>query len=257
MSAPPPGSLQIGLVVAISLAFVGFFAGVSDEVSDAAPTRIAAAAEPASESAPPARSWREMRTWPRGTGSGLETDLAALRAAGPSRLDPVNLSGAVKGPALADRAERRAYDGAPPTIPHPIRQDSAPECLVCHGEGLQFRGVVAPSLPHRELTSCTSCHVVEAAPMPAEAWLARTEGENAFAGRPAPLAGERAWSIAPPTIPHSTAMRESCLSCHGPLGRQALRSTHPQRETCTQCHAVSATLELRPGVGTGPGGAAP
>ena len=203
-----------------------------------------------------ARSWAEMRRTPRGEGSGWAVDIAELR--GPSRLDPFDPTGLAKAPALADRMRNRAYDGAPPTIPHPIRQGSASECLACHDVGLRIRGATASAISHREMTTCTQCHVVSSAPMPADTWLPREVGANTFSGRGPPSAGARAWSIAPPVIPHTTAMRDVCLSCHGPLGREALRSSHPERETCTQCHAVSATLDLRPGVSSlGPGGSLP
>lgn len=259
MPGLPHGALQIGLAVAIAVSFVGFFVGVSEEVDDAhAPLHVEGEADTDDAGVPRARSYTELRRSPRGAGSGWETDVAALR--GPSRLDPVALDGLAKGPALADRMANRAYDGAPPTIPHPVRQDAAAECLACHDEGLRIRGATASAMSHREMTSCTQCHVVSAAPMPADAWLPKEVAENAFVGLQPPTAGARAWSIAPPTIPHRTSMREACLSCHGPLGREALRSSHPDRETCTQCHAASAELDLRPGLvalSRGPGGALP
>lgn len=257
MPALPSGALQIGLAVAIGVSFVGFFVGVSDEAGDAhAPLHVEREADTDAEGVPRARSYTELRRSPRGDGSGWAEDVAALR--GPSRLDPVVLDGLAKAPALADRMANRAFDGAPPTIPHPIRQDAAAECLACHEEGLRFRGATASAMSHREMTSCTQCHVVSAAPMPADAWLPKEVGENRFVGLAPPTAGARAWSVAPPVVPHPTAMREACLSCHGPLGREALRSSHPERETCTQCHALSAEKDLRPGlVSLGPGGALP
>lgn len=258
MPALPQGALQIGLAVAIAVSFVGFFVGVSDEAEDAAsPLHVDAAAATSPEAdVPAARSWAELRLAPRGGGSGWSDDVAALR--GPSRLDAVDLTGTAKAPALADRMQNRAYDGAPPTIPHPIRQDSASECLACHDEGLRIRGATASAISHREMATCTQCHVVSDAPMPADTWLPREVGDNSFVGLAPPTAGARAWSVAPPVIPHPTSMREQCLSCHGTLGREALRSSHPERETCTQCHAVDAAKDLRPGVASlGPGGALP
>jgi hypothetical protein len=41
-------------------------------------------------------------------------------------------------------------------------------------------------------------------------------------------------------------MREACASCHGPSGKRGLRSTHPVRASCQQCHARSAALDQRP-----------
>jgi cytochrome c-type protein NapB len=71
---------------------------------------------------------------------------------------------------------------------------------------------------------------------------------NSFVGKVSPVAGPRAWDIAPPQIPHTTWMREQCDACHGVNGRDPIRSTHPWRESCEQCHAASATNDLRPGL---------
>jgi cytochrome c-type protein NapB len=58
--------------------------------------------------------------------------------------------------------------------------------------------------------------------------------------------GVRAYTGAPPEIPHSTWMRETCLACHGGTGAEGLRTRHPQRQSCTQCHAPSAGLNQGP-----------
>ena len=86
-------------------------------------------------------------------------------------------------------------------------------------------------------------------------WGDRSEGladdprevPNAFAGLAAPAEGPRWTSIAPPTIPHQVFMHERCNSCHWVSGRDAIRSTHPYRESCEQCHAPIADLDQRPG----------
>jgi cytochrome c-type protein NapB len=44
-------------------------------------------------------------------------------------------------------------------------------------------------------------------------------------------------------VPHTTFMRESCLSCHGPTGADPIRTTHAWRTNCLQCHAPSAVLD--------------
>lgn len=147
--------------------------------------------------------------------------------------------------ALARRASRRAYDGAPPTVPHPVAQGAFPACLTCHRDGLDVAGRVAPAMPHGELGSCLQCHVVSEAPMAGEPLAGGPPTDNGFAGLQPPLRGERAWLVAPPTIPHATVMRGRCESCHGVLS-QGIRSTHPWRESCTQCHAPSAALDQRP-----------
>lgn len=147
---------------------------------------------------------------------------------------------------LAARAQRRAYNGAPPTIPHRIDPVDASSCIACHGpNGLRVGDVVARPMPHENYASCTQCHVPQHPVTPEELpWL-----ENDFAGLPAPTQGERAWEGAPPTIPHTTWMRSNCISCHGPNGASGLQSSHPWRTSCTQCHAPSAELNQQPGAG--------
>lgn len=147
--------------------------------------------------------------------------------------------------AITQRMERRAYDGAPPTVPHPVAQRDAPSCLVCHRDGLDVAGRVAPAIPHAELGNCLQCHVVSSAPMPGDALPGDLSRNNSFAGLAPPGRGERAWPVAPPTIPHATLMRARCESCHG-VYAAGLRSTHPWRQSCTQCHAPSAQLDQRP-----------
>ncbi len=150
--------------------------------------------------------------------------------------------------ALKDRAQRRAYDGAPPVVPHPIAQDSSASCLACHGQGMQVKDRFASKISHPTFGgSCTQCHVstqhafdaVEAA-----LWTPPLT-ENTFRGKEAPASGSRAWPGAPPTVPHSTLMRSDCMSCHGPSGLFALRTPHPDRQSCAQCHVPSAENDQR------------
>jgi cytochrome c-type protein NapB len=246
----PRSALHVVLAVIAGVSLVGFFAGTStDDYAFETPLTVHPE-NGAHEGIPDARSWREMRATPRGKGSGWEADMATLAAASPGVLDDVSFEGTDKRDVIADRAALRAYDGAPPRIPHPVRQDSAPECLACHEDGLRFRGLLAPAMSHTSLTSCTQCHVVEEAPMPGGQDLPadpRAVG-NSFAGLPSPDQGPRAWDIAPPQIPHRTFMRERCESCHGVNGRDAIRSSHPYRQSCEQCHAASAEKDLRPGL---------
>ena len=66
--------------------------------------------------------------------------------------------------------------------------------------------------------------------------------ENTFVGlRSEP--GTRFLPDAPPVMPHPRWMHETCASCHGTLGPQGLRTTHPERQNCEQCHAPSASLQ--------------
>lgn len=236
-------ALSITAAIVLGVSLVGFFVGTSRSDYDFELPALEASTAPPSVDVPYALSYAELRDSPRGANSsGLDEDLARMRLVeGAPPEGP-------KEPALADRARLRAYDGAPPRIPHPIRQDSAAECLACHDEGLRFRGRLAPPMSHREMTSCTQCHVVDEAPMPGGADLPPDPRAvpSTFAGLASPTAGPRAWSIAPPQIPHRTWMRERCTSCHGPYGRAPIRSSHTHRQSCEQCHTTSPEADPRP-----------
>ncbi len=148
-------------------------------------------------------------------------------------------SGRMKTPASA-RADRRAYDGAPPVIPHPPFGAS---CVSCHTTGgIEVPGVgFAPPSPHENtdgmsaISRCTQCHVFR-----------ETDGEfaaSSFSGLKQDLRrGRRLNDLAPPVIPHQTFMRENCLACHsGPAAREEIRTPHPERTRCTQCHVEART----------------
>ncbi len=141
--------------------------------------------------------------------------------------------------ALALRDQNRAFNGAPPTIPHAIEQMSAQSCLACHGEGFKSESLRISKMSHQFLANCTQCHV-ENSPSHMSATLLR---ENTFLGLPAPSGGPRAYEGAPPMIPHSTWMRVNCTSCHGFASSQGIRTTHPWRKNCQQCHAPSSELD--------------
>lgn len=147
--------------------------------------------------------------------------------------------GARKSAALV-RAERRAYDGAPPVIPH---QNFGMNCTNCHTDaGVDLPGVgFSPPMPHERTAGlsatsrCVQCH------------LFRATGDlfrgNAFAGLRQDLrAGGRQNPLAPPVMPHPVRMRENCLACHsGPAAREEIRTPHPERARCTQCHVERTT----------------
>jgi cytochrome c-type protein NapB len=189
-----------------------------------------------------ARSYRDMQQ--RAYGPNAELPAAWLRAirAAPDPLVPIAQTDDDRERARARRAGRRAYDGAPPVIPHPVDQLAAPACATCHEHGAVVAGLVAPVMSHARRDSCLQCHVVAADPRPAAG--TPPPPETTFAGA-RPRRGERAWDGAPPAIPHATWMRERCTSCHGALGALGMRSTHPWRASCEQCHAPSAALDQR------------
>lgn len=146
--------------------------------------------------------------------------------------------------AVQQRAGRRAFDGAPPVVPHPIDAASSANCRVCHAQGLVVRDLVAPRMSHSEMGNCTQCHVPADGGIPSGApkWASAAVG-NDFVGRVSVGRGSRAWPGSPPTIPHTIWLRENCASCHGPTGLLGLRTTHPERALCTQCHVPEGGFE--------------
>jgi cytochrome c-type protein NapB len=140
--------------------------------------------------------------------------------------------------ALARRAARRAYDGAPPRVPHAIDERSTSACLACHAEGLIIAERVAPRMSHPVYQNCTQCHVSEST---VRIEAATSPSANTFVGM-LPEAGRRFLPDAPPVMPHPRWMRETCASCHGALGPPGLRTTHPERQSCEQCHVPAPGL---------------
>ena len=51
------------------------------------------------------------------------------------------------------------------------------------------------------------------------------------------IAGIGMAPASPPTIPHTLQLRENCLACHGgAASRVEIRTSHPERPRCRQCH---------------------
>jgi len=244
-SQPPRGWRAINVVAtaSVAIAVVGLVSGVEG-------TRATPRPPPASERRDPpetppvtgSRSYRDMQARDWGPNGELPAAwFEGIRRA-PDPSAPAAPTDAQREAALAQRALRRAYDGAPPTIPHAVDPRGAPACLACHETGVRVASLVAPMMSHARRDNCLQCHVVAGDPRPVA--ITPPAPETTFAGL-RPSRGQRAWAGAPPTIPHATAMRERCESCHGPRGPQGLRTTHPWRAPCQQCHAPSAALDQR------------
>jgi cytochrome c-type protein NapB len=141
--------------------------------------------------------------------------------------------------------ERRAYNGAPPWIPHPVMDDGdfgGKSCLNCHANGTYAPELqaFAPIVPHPHLTACTQCHV----------HVRAEEGDELFAPsnwqRPAPLPTiPAALPGAPPPVPHTVQMRENCAACHaGVAVPTELVTDHIERDSCQQCHVANQTNDV-------------
>jgi cytochrome c-type protein NapB len=189
----------------------------------------------------PSPWYRDIRRGNLSPNAGYHSDLADL----PDHAVPAgelrSNSALDRLAAIEQRASRRAYFGAPPVVPHPVDPASNTSCLSCHRDGLLIGDLVAPAIPHEPFASCTQCHVEQHDLRPDEGWWLN----NSFSGQAEPAHGTRAYLGAPPTIPHDISLRSQCVSCHGPYGRDGLRSTHPERRNCVQCHALDASLAKR------------
>jgi cytochrome c-type protein NapB len=133
------------------------------------------------------------------------------------------------------RSARRAYDGAPPVIPH---QPLGADCTVCHtvkGQAVPNLGF-APANPHvagerdGNFANCRQCHVFQQS--------VETFRPTLFVGlSQTKTASQRLFPGAPPVIPHAIQLRGNCLACHaGPASRQEIVCSHPERTNCRQCH---------------------
>lgn len=159
-----------------------------------------------------------------------------------SRANPVIVADkfAARVRSMERRAALRAFEGAPPVVPHPIADLNVQTCRACHLQGLRAGDKVARMVPHTLLTSCTQCHVEAGETQPAGRPLA----SNTFEGlRPSGYGGTRAWAGAPPVMPHAIFMRTNCVACHGEHGYDGWRPDHLSRTNCAQCHAPAAEFE--------------
>jgi nitrate reductase (cytochrome), electron transfer subunit len=242
------------LSCAIALAVIGYFVGLTDGVPrpNGLPThgvleQVEHQQPPIGTKVVPALRYAEI---PQST-MGPTRSFQALGKTLPqpaynlfAELKPSDIEKEASGQL---RASRRAYNGAPPVIPHAVQDTNDAACYACHSSGMQMGQHKASVMSHVFLSNCTQCH---APPPPPPFQELDVRVETSFVGLPAPKSGSRAYPGAPPTIPHSQWMREKCSACHGGMlgtngwsGWAGMQSTHPWRTNCTQCHAPSASLD--------------
>jgi len=233
--------LSLGVVVTLG---AGAIVTLSAMQQDIVRPSVIEPAAPAPGGALPALSYLELQNTRRGPNGwmyrSVSTDLADRL---PAAEEGSNESDEDRAAALDRRTQLRAFDGAPPAVPHDVTQQTM-DCAGCHLTGAVIAGKTAPQMSHRIYPSCTQCHVSLRDPRPVDEPF--PDPENSFSGLRAQLRGERAWPGAPPTIPHTTQLRSECNTCHGPAGKVGLRTPHPSRVSCEQCHAASAMLDQRP-----------
>lgn len=241
------------LAIVFTAAVSGYFMGLqqtssalggSGQAVNGAPTQTPAAQ--AASAVPRAASYGELAEARLKANSNWTNTLAMLVQPPLDLFAPVQTNPTLRLEAIQARAGRRAYDGAPPVVPHPVEQVAAASCLACHAQGLVVKDRIAPRVSHPHYTSCTQCHV----PAGGIGLTANVEFDefgmpNSFVGAQPISRGNRAGPYAPPTIPHPTWMRQDCNACHGPMGVHGLRTPHPWQVSCTQCHVPSALLDQR------------
>lgn len=134
---------------------------------------------------------------------------------------------------LAKRRATRAYDGAPPVIPHRIEAIGRRNCNACHQPGSARNGLrVAPPRSHPAWGACAQCHVEQEA----DSDFVQSNLDPLWW----PASGSRSTALAPPSIPHHTQNRENCTVCHiGERAPAALRASHGFRGNCSQCHVAT------------------
>jgi cytochrome c-type protein NapB len=154
----------------------------------------------------------------------------------------------------------RGFPGAPPRIPHPLTADEfrTVACKTCHqlgGYSRRFDAYV-PLTPHPERGICLQCHVgvdsvIGVMPASADPNTRCPQCHGPSGGPPRPEASVT-WATTvwptlasltpdqtPPPIPHDLQYRTNCLTCHaGPAAVAEIRTKHPERADCRQCHVV-------------------
>lgn len=234
--------LPLAGAIVLGLTLVGFIEGITDPKAIATSNQADVPRE-GSGDVPQAVAYRQMADAQLSPNADFLSSLSALKSERPSIFDPVQRTDQMKQEALQDRLRTRAFDGAPPVIPHVIQQQSAASCLACHGEGIRMGDKVATKVSHPQYTSCTQCHVESSTSGPINSVQTT---ENSFTGLQRSGPGLRAYAGAPPTIPHTLWLRNDCTSCHGLVARPGLRTTHPWLSNCVQCHAASEQLNQFP-----------
>jgi len=236
------------LSLVIAVAAIGFFVGLGDGVPQPDGFYQSSLTDPALNQAAAtnaklvdAVSYAQIATTAMGPTRAWQARDKSLPASEIDLYAKIEPSEAEKAASSQTRTAHRAFNGAPPIIPHPVENTTDAACYACHGNGMEMGELKASVMSHTFLANCTQCHASMA---PAPFRDVDASVQTSFVGLPAPLAGKRAYPGAPPTIPHSQWMRENCLACHGNgNGWAGMESTHSWRSNCTQCHAPSASLD--------------
>jgi cytochrome c-type protein NapB len=133
-------------------------------------------------------------------------------------------------------------------------------CNICHLRGgwVARFNTYAPVTPHPEFSSCLQCHVAQdtlvGRPLPTSVDAVtcdqchidpdadpETFVELDWVTVAWPETNLQAMPESPHQIPHDFQTRSNCLACHsGPGAVIDLRTDHPERVNCRQCHVQAA-----------------
>jgi cytochrome c-type protein NapB len=137
------------LISVIAFAVVGYFVGILDGVPqvDAAPVaesllpeHAKAADSDRSTATIPAVSYGQMRRRVTGPTGNWQQSLQQIPQPQIDLFAEIKPSEAEKLVSTQIRASRRAFNGAPPVIPHAVENTSDAACYACHGQGMGFAG---------------------------------------------------------------------------------------------------------------------
>lgn len=143
----------------------------------------------------------------------------------------------------------RAYEGAPPAIPHPVLKSGAHYCLNCHSKGTVFekdaeilgtKNAVAKISPHPTWVNCLQCHV----PQNDVALFHKNKFKTFRLAhvKKETIAGEEP---VPPQMPHHMQNRENCVVCHlSKTADPSIIPKHGMRESCEACHMTPESLDI-------------
>ena len=127
------------------------------------------------------------------------------------------------------RASLRAYDGAPPVIPHEVATNLYRRCLYCHKTGKNLGDDTAKATPHPEMKNCLQCHVEQ---ITDDLFMKNDFEPFRIRGS---LPGKN--PAGPPRITHRLQLRENCEACHlSESAPEAIKPRHGARPHCVQCH---------------------
>ena len=147
------------------------------------------------------------------------------------------------------RAQIRAYEGAPPVIPHSILKSAKLNCLACHLKGAVYepdseilgkKNAVAKITPHPTWENCLQCHVVqENAPL-----FHKNNFKTyhlAYTMKTTAMEGENP----PPGMPHQMQNRENCRVCHlSKTANNVIVPKHKITGECEVCHQLPESMDI-------------